>query len=91
MYEKDSCLYELLQTCGQLNDQRGIVRLDLSLVRRFISYDCAAFITLMDNNVSLLRIGLGLDWTKYSSTVVGSVTGINIHVQRAKTEGTVVA
>ena len=80
MYEKDSCLYELLQTCGQLNDQRGIVRLNLSLVRRFISYDCAAFITLMDNNVSLLRIGLSLYGAQNSSTVVCSVAGIYIHV-----------
>ena len=81
---------ELLQTCSQLNDQRGIVRLYLSLVRCLVSDDRAAFITFMDYNVSLFRIRLCLDRTEYASTVVGSVTGIYIHVQGAETEGAVI-
>ena len=79
--KKDSYLYELLQPCGQLNDQRGIVRLYLSLMCRLISNNSAASITLMDYNVSLFWIGLCPDWTEYASAVVGSVARIDIHVQ----------
>ena len=70
----------LYSACCELDNKRRIVRLDLCLVRRLISYDRAASVASVDNNVSLLRIGLGLDGAQNSSAVVCSVAGVYIYV-----------
>ena len=60
-------------------------------MRRLVSYYCSASVTSVNDYVALLGIGLGLDRTEDSATVVGPVSGVDINVQGAKAEGTVIS
>ena len=58
---------------------------------RLVAYDFATLVTAVNYDVAALRIGQGTDRAEYSAALVCSVTGIYIHVKRAKAERTVVA
>ena len=77
--------------CGEADNQAHIVGLDLRLVSRLVSHRPAASLTAVGDNISALGVGLSLDGTENSAAVVGSVTGVNIDVQGAQTEGAVVS
>ena len=78
-------------TCCEADNQAHIVGLDLRLVSSLVSHRPAASITAVGDNISALGVGLSLDGTENSAAVVGSVTGVNIDVQGAQTEGAVVS
>ena len=67
-------------TCGKLDYKIGVVRLNLGLVCGLISDDCAAALALMNDDISALGIGLGLDRAQYAAAGVGSVAGIYVYV-----------
>ena len=45
----------------------------------------------MDDNEALLWVGESLYGTENSSAVIGSVTRVDVHMERAKAEGTVIS
>jgi hypothetical protein len=67
-------------SCRQLNDKRGIVRLNFRFVSRLISYYGATLVASVNDYVTLFRIGFGFDRTKNPSAIICSVTRIYIHV-----------
>ena len=58
---------------------------------RLISDDGAAFVTAVDDDVALLGVGLCLDGAENTAAGVGSVAGVDIYMQRAQAEGTMVS
>ena len=81
----------IARACGELYEKIGVVGLYLRLVRRLIADDRAASLTAVNYDISLFRVGKGLDRAKYSAAVVCSVPRVYINVERAKAEGTMVA
>ena len=79
-----------INPCGQSDKQVVVVGL-AALKGGLISYHAAAFFTAVDDNISLLRIGKRLDGAENTAAIVCSVAGINIYVQRAEAEGTMVS
>ena len=75
----------------QLYYHTYVIGLYLCLVCSLISHHGTALVTFMYDNVALLGIGLCLDRSENSATVVGSVAGVYIDVQRAEAEGTVIS
>lgn len=57
---------------------------------RLVSYHLTALVTSVDDDVALLGIGLGFYGAENAAAGVGSVTGVDIHVQRAEAEWAVV-
>ena len=77
----------LLYCAGcELDDKRCVIRLNFRLVRCLISHNSAASIASMNDNVALLRIRLCADRAENTAAIVGSVTGVDIHVERAEAE-----
>jgi hypothetical protein len=76
---------------GQLDQEIDVIRLNLCLVCRLVSADLTAFITAVNDNISLFGVGLHLDRAQNTAAGIGTVTGIDIHVQGAKTARTVIA
>ena len=68
---------------GELDYKVHIVGLNLSLVRSLVTDGGAAFIALMYDDISLLRVGLSAYRAKNSAAIVCSVAGIYIDVKRA--------
>ena len=60
-------------------------------MRGLVSYYGTASVAFVYDDIPLLRVRLCLDRTENTAAVVGSVTGVDIHVQRAEAEGAVVA
>ena len=81
----------LLNARGQLDEQFDAIRLNLCLVCRTVAVNLAAFGATVNNDVSLACVGLGANGFHLPPTGIGSVTGIDIHVQRPKTKRAVVA
>ena len=76
---------------GELDDEVHIVGLNLCLVRRLVSDGFAAFFAAVDDDISLFGVGHRADGAENTSTLVGSVAGIYIYVQRRETERAVVS
>ena len=57
----------------------------------FVSYGLAAFFASVYDNVPAPRVGLGADRHEKSAAWIGSVAGVDIHVQRMKTKWAVVS
>jgi hypothetical protein len=77
--------------CRKLDYQVGIVGLDLRLVGGLVPYRRAAFFASVDNNVAPFSVRLGLYGTKNAHTAVCPIPGIDVYVQRAKAEGTMIS
>lgn len=82
--------FRLVNTCRQLDDEGGIVGLNLCLVCRLVTHDGAASVTAVNDNIALFGIGLCLYRAENTAAVVCPVARVNIHVQRAEAEGTMV-
>ena len=78
-------------SCGELNEQIVVVGLNLCLVCRAVADGSAAFVASMENYISALRIGERLNGAQNTATGLGSVARVDIDVQRAQTEGAVIA
>ena len=76
---------------SQRDDQIKIVGLYFRLVGGTATGCAAAFFTAVNNDVAALGIGLCTHGTQGSPTVVRSVAGVYVHMQRVKTKGAVVA
>ena len=76
---------------GERDDQIEIVGLYLCLVRRATARRAAAFFTAMQDDVAALGVRLGTDGTQGPATLVCSVSGVDIYVQRIEAKGTMVA
>ena len=76
---------------GKPDDHIHIVGLYLGLVGGLVAHGGTAFLTSVDKHVASLGVGLRLDGTEDAAAWVGPVTGIDIHVERAEAEGTVVS
>ena len=87
----DILLMLLYGACRQLDYQSCVVGLNFCFVSRLITYHGAASVTLVYDDVSLFGVRLGLYRTEYSAAIVSSVTWVDINVQRAEAEGTVVS
>lgn len=85
-----SVRFTLIKSCGQSYQEVVIVGL-LSLKGGLVAYCFAAFVTAMNNDISLFRVGQGLYGTENALTVVCSVAGIDVNVQRAKAKRTVIS
>ena len=66
---------------GQADKQVGIVRLDFCLVGGFVAGDASAPVAFVDYDISLFRVGKGLDRAENTAAVVCSVAGVDINVQ----------
>ena len=73
----------IIYTCRKLDYKIYIVRLDLGLMRSLVSHYSAASVTTVYDYVPLFGIGLCSYRTENTSALIGSVTGIYIHVQGA--------
>ena len=87
----DSKTRLLIAACRQLDDEVGVVGLDLCLVGGLVARDCAASVTLVDKDIASPCVRLCLDRAEYAATGVGSVAGVYVHVYRAEAEGAVIA
>ena len=76
---------------GQADEQGGVVRLDLRLVRRATARDRAAPLAAMDDDVAAPRIGLDADRAHQPAAAIRPVAGQDVDVPRAEAEGAVVA
>ena len=77
--------------CGEADDKVGIVGLHLRFVGGFIARDFATTVTAVNENITALGVGKRADWAENATTGIGAVTRENVYVQRAETEGTVIA
>ena len=73
-------------TCGELDEQVGIIGLDLSVVCRLVADGGTAFFAAMDKNKSALRVGESLDRSEKTAAIVCPVPGIHVNVKGAKAE-----
>ena len=80
----------LIQSGGQFY-QKIVVIWAVTFESCLVAHYCAASLTAVDDDKSLLGVGQGLYGAKDSSAVVGSVAGVDIHVKRAKTVWAVVS
>ena len=78
-------------SCGELNEQIVVVGLNLCLVCRAVADGSAAFVAAVNYDISALCVGERLNGAQDTAAVVGSVTGIYINVQGAKTKGAVIS
>ena len=87
------CQYEgrLQAPCGKLDDKVGIVWLGLCLVGCLVADDGTAFIATVDDDISLFGVGLCPYRAENSAAVIRPVAGVDIHMERAKAEGTMIA
>ena len=74
----------------QFNDQADIVRLYVSLVSRFATAKLAASLTSGYDDISFLQIRLGGYRLQFATARVGSVSGIDIHMERPKAKGAMI-
>ncbi len=75
----------------ELDEQVGVVGLDFCLVGGFVADGCAATVAAVYDYVALFGVGLRLYRAEYPAAIVCPVTGIYIHVKRAKAKRTVIA
>ena len=75
---------------GQTNKQIIVVGL-VAFHSRLVADGLTAFVASVDDDKSLFGVGQGLYGTKDALTLVGSVAGIDVHVERAEAEGTVIS
>ena len=78
-------------SCRELNEQIVVVGLNLCLVCRAVANGSTAFVAAVNYDISALCVGERLNGAQNTAAVVGSVTGIYINVQGAKTKGAVVS
>lgn len=76
---------------GKFNNEVEVVRLDFCFVSRFVSHLFAAFFAFVDNYISSLSIRLCSRGAKNTAAGIRSVTGVYIHVKRAKAERAVIS
>ena len=69
-----------VKTCGKSDKQIVVVAL-LTLKSRLVAHRSAAFVTAVDNNISLLGVRKGLYGTENTLTFVGSVARIYVEVK----------
>jgi hypothetical protein len=81
----------LLNSCGQLNEQFDAIGLNLCFVCRTVAVDFSALGATVNNDVALSCIGLGANGLHLPTASVGSVSGVDVNVQRPKTKRAVVA
>ena len=67
------------QPCRQADEHIVVIGL-ATLKGGLVADGFAAFVTAVDNDISLLGVGESLYGTKDALTIVGSVTGVYIHV-----------
>lgn len=79
-----------VKPCGKSDEQVVVVTL-LTLEGSLVTHRLSAFVAAVDDDKSLLGVGESLYGTKNTLAVVGSVTGIYIHVERAEAEGAVIS
>lgn len=77
--------------CCQADYEIGVVRLNGCLVGSTVANNGTALVAPVDNDIAALWVGLCLDGAEDAAAAVCSVAGVDIHVQRAETEGAVVA
>ena len=78
-------------TCGELDEQVGIIGLDLSVVCRLVADGGTALLTTVDDNKAALGVGERLYRAKNAAAIVGSVAGIYVNVKRTKAKRAVIA
>lgn len=84
-------LWQGILSRGERDDQIEIVGLYLCLVRGAATRGAAAFFTAMQDDVTTLGIGLGTDGAQGTAAFVGSVSRVDIHVERIEAKGAMVA
>ncbi len=84
-------LWVLHRTRGQLDEQIDVVGLDLGFVCGAVAADLAAFVAFVNDDVSFFGIGFHADGAENAAAGVGAVTGVDIHMKRAKAFGAMVA
>ena len=67
--------------CGQTDQQGAVVGLCASVQGRAVSSDLTAFFTAVNDDESLSGVRLGADGHHASAARVGTVTGVDIHVE----------
>jgi hypothetical protein len=77
--------------CGEGNDEVHIIGLYRGFMGSLISADTSTFCAAVEENISLFRVWLGTVGKHNASTGVGSISWENIHMERGKAEGTMVA
>ena len=65
---------------SKLYKQLGVVGLDFCFVSRFVAHNAAATVTFVNDDVSLFRVGQGLDGAQNAAAIVCSVTRVYINV-----------
>ena len=75
----------------QLDDEVGIIGLDLCLVCSLITYDGTTPLTPVSDYIAAPCVRLCLDRSQYSTTGVSSISRIYVHVDGAEAEGTMVS
>ena len=70
--------------CGQFDYQIQIVRLNLSLMRGFVSDNRSALLASMNYNVSAFGIRLSACRAQYTSALICSIPRVHVNVKRAK-------
>ena len=83
--------FRLVLASRKLDNEVDVVGLHVCLVCRLVPHDLSASVALVDNDISALRIRQGGYGAQGAAAVVCSVTGIYIHVQRAKAKRAVIA
>ena len=69
---------------GQFDYQIKVIRLNLCLMRGFVSDNRPALLTSMNYNVSALGIRLSARRAQYTSALVCSIPRVHVNVKRAK-------
>ena len=60
-------------------------------MRRLVADCCTAPFALMDDDISLLRVGKNLYWAENAAAGVGSVARVYINVKGTEAKGTMIA
>ena len=75
---------------GQRNDQTQIIGLHLRIVCGTVAANLPAFIAFLQDDIPFFRVGLCRNRTQNAAAGIGTVTGIDIHMERAQTLRTVI-
>ena len=76
---------------GEADEQPNAVRLGFCFVGGSVAVDFSAFGALVQNHVTLFGIGFYSDGLHLPAAGVGTVSRIDVHVERPEAEGAMVA
>ena len=81
------------QTGGQTDEEGAVIGLNFGVVSGAVTAELAAFGTAMDDDiaVAVLDVGLGADRLQFTAAGVGTVTGVDVNVERPEAKRAVVA